>query len=305
MPLQEFIFARHTTEHDWAWANNFSMCHSNGPIVKVAKDIVSGLEKSIVFVLPMSDGYSDDPDRGIARKGREEFEDVIKEPNTIVGILCTRNFSDPRAFLMPLDDESFEKGVVNVVASRTALPKWEDRKPIAFWRGCLSGGHAPTTRTRVVWELYDYPSADVKLTRSNHRVLTPEHKGRLIYTEDNRFYDEDRGLDEHVKHKYIFILDGNCIASAHQWVFASGSVPIMVTHPDNDYWFKKYLKPGYHYVPVKYDLSDLKEKIEWLVSNDIAAKRIANNAMEFARTILSSEFQHGYLMKEIRRVAGV
>jgi hypothetical protein len=303
MPLREFIFARHTTEHDWAWANTFSMCYLDGPIVRAAKQIISGLEKPITFVLPMSDGFSNEPDKGIARKGREEFESNIKEPDTIVGILCTRNFSDPRAFLMPLDDESFIKGVVEVVASRTKLPKWEDRKPIVYWRGCLSGGYAPTTRTRVVWELYDYPSADVKLTRAHN--MDPEHQGRLIYEDDTRFYDETRGLSEHVKHKYILILDGNCIASAHQWVFASGSVPIMVTHPGNDYWFKKYLKPGFHYVPVQYDLSDLREKIEWLISNDIAAKKIANNAMEFAKTILSSEFQHGYLMREINRVAGV
>jgi spore maturation protein CgeB len=79
----------------------------------------------------------------------------------------------------------------------------------------------------------------------------------------------------------------------------------MVTHPDNEYWFKKYLKPGFHYVPIKYDLSDLKEKIEWLVNNDTEAKKIAENAMEFARIVFSSEFQHGYLMKEIKRVAGV
>jgi spore maturation protein CgeB len=106
-----------------------------------------------------------------------------------------------------------------------------------------------------------------------------------------------------VKNKYILVLDGNCIASSHQWVFASGSVPIMVTHPDNNYWFKKYLKPGVHYVSVKYDLSDLREKIEWLVNNDAEAKQIANNAMEFAKTVLSSEFQHGHLVKEIRRFA--
>ena len=303
MPLQEFSFARHTHLHDWAWAGEFSMCHSNGPIVNISKQIIQGLEKPITLVVPMSDGYSSDPNQGIARKGREEFDSVIIQPNSIVGILCTRNFTDPRAFFMPLDDESFEKGVVNVVASRVSLPAWEDRKPIAYWRGCLSGGFAPTLRTQVVWNLYEHPSADVKLTRMHN--MDPEHQGRLIFSDDTRFYDEVRGLEEHVKNKYIFIIDGNCIASAHQWVFASGSVPIMVTHPDNEYWFKKYLKPMVHYVPIKHDLSDLTEKIEWLVSNDIAAKRIAQNAMEFAQTILSTEFQHGYLLKEIRRVAGV
>jgi spore maturation protein CgeB len=60
-----------------------------------------------------------------------------------------------------------------------------------------------------------------------------------------------------------------------------------------------------HYVPIQYDLSDLKEKIEWLVMNDDKAKEIATNAMEFARTVLSAEFQHGYLFREIQRAASV
>jgi hypothetical protein len=135
--------------------------------------------------------------------------------------------------------------------------------------------------------------------------MYPAFQGELTDPDDTTVYDDERGLEEHLKHKYIFIVDGNCIASAHQWVFASGSVPIMVTHPDNDWWCRTYLKPMVHYVPVKYDLSDVKEKIEWLIANDDKAKEIATNAVEFARTVLSSEFQHGYLFKEIRRAAGV
>ena len=303
MPLQQFNFARHTDVHDWAWAGQFSMCHSKGIIVNTVKEIINGFEKPITLVVPMSDGYSSDPNQGIARKSREEFESNITQADTIVGLLCTRNFTDPRAFLMPLDDETFEHGLIDVISKQCSLPAWEERKSVAFWRGCLSGGHAPTPRTSLVWDLYDYPLADVKLTRV--RNLDPLHQGRLLFSEDTRFYDDEKGLNEHVKYKYIFIVDGNCIASAHQWVFASGSVPLMVTHPENEYWFKKYLKPGFHYVPIKYDLSDLKEKIDWLVNNDAEAKKISENAMEFARIVFSSEFQHGYLMKEIKRVAGI
>ena len=288
-----------------AWSGELSHCHSQGPIVRVAQQIIAGLDKSITFVLPMADGYSSIPNFNIGLKDRAEFESHIKDANTIVGILCTRDFEDPRAFLMPLDDETFESGAIVTVLKRASLPAWEDRKPIAYWRGCLSGGYAPTRRTQTIWELYDFPHADVKLTRVHRPLANPLHQGRLIFEEDTRFYDDTRDIAEHVKHKYILIIDGNCIASAHQWVFASGSVPIMITHPGNDWWFRKYLKPMVHYVPINYDLSDLKEKIEWLVLNDDKAKEIADNAMEFARTVLSSEFQHGYLLKNIRRAAGL
>jgi hypothetical protein len=305
MPLEEFVFARNTVMHAWVWAGGFSHCHSQGSMIKMAKQIIEGLPKQITLVVPMSDGHSTEPNPAIVLRDHADFEKDIKSPNTVVGILCTRNFYDPRAFLMPLDDESFDIGVVDTISRRITRPAWEDRKPIAYWRGCMSGGYAPTPRTRLVWGLRDFPHADVKLTRLHRALLTPQFQGEMTDETDTRFYDDERGLDEHVKHKYIFIVDGNCIASAHQWVFASGSVPIMVTHPGNDWWFRKYLIPMVHYVPINYDLSDLKEKIEWLVANDDKAKEIATHAMEFARTVLSSEFQHGYLIKEIKRAAGV
>ena len=305
MPLEEFVFVRNTVMHAWVWAGEFSKCFSQGKIIQTAKQIIEGLPKRITLVVPMTDGLSTEPNPAIVLRTREDFDNDAKNPNSIVGILCTRNFYNSRAFLMPLDDESFEIGVVETVAKRATLPMWEDRKPIAYWRGCMSGGYAPTPRTRVVREFHEHPCIDAKLTRIHPALMTPAFQGDMTDENDTRFYDNERSLAEHLQHKYIFIVDGNCIASSHQWVFASGSVPIMVTHPGNDWWFRKYLIPMVHYVPINYDLSDLKEKIEWLVANDDKAKEIATHAMEFARTVLSSEFQHGYLIKEIKRAAGV
>ena len=62
----------------------------------------------------------------------------------------------------------------------------------------------------------------------------------------------------------------------------------------------EHLKPMVNYVPIKYDLSDLKEKIEWLIANDDAAQKIMLEAMELAKTVFSSEFQKQYLRESIR-----
>jgi glycosyltransferase involved in cell wall biosynthesis len=56
------------------------------------------------------------------------------------------------------------------------------------------------------------------------------------------------------------------------------------------------------YVPIQYNLSDLKEKIDWLVKNDEKAKQIAENAMSFARRVFSPEFQKRYVREEIERL---
>tara|TARA_B110000285_G_C14615769_1_gene376894 strand:- start:64 stop:231 length:168 start_codon:yes stop_codon:yes gene_type:complete len=53
----------------------------------------------------------------------------------------------------------------------------------------------------------------------------------------------------------------------------SGSVALKV---DSDFgqWFYGAIKPYKHYVPVKNDLSDLVEQVEWLKQNDDKAREI-------------------------------
>ena len=94
-------------------------------------------------------------------------------------------------------------------------------------------------------------------------------------------------------------MDGACIASNHQWVFGSGSVPVMVTHPDNEYWFREYLVPMVNYVPIKYDLSNLIEQLEWLVSHDDEARSIAVAAKELSIRIFAPAFQREYIKTKL------
>jgi|Transcript_4916 hypothetical protein len=51
--------------------------------------------------------------------------------------------------------------------------------------------------------------------------------------------------------------------------------------PTKDY-LHDILVPWVHYVPIKQDLSDLKEKYEWAESHPIQAQRIANRASSLA-----------------------
>jgi hypothetical protein len=68
-----------------------------------------------------------------------------------------------------------------------------------------------------------------------------------------------------------------------------------------DWWFKNLLKPMINYVPIKYDLSDLEEKIEWLVQNDNESQQIANNALKFSEMIFTPEYQQKYIINELNK----
>jgi hypothetical protein len=62
------------------------------------------------------------------------------------------------------------------------------------------------------------------------------------------------------------------------------------------------LIPFGNYIPIKYDLSDLEEKIEWVLEHDVEAKEIAERASVFAYKIFTPEFQKEYLEKSIQKI---
>lgn len=266
------------------WHGELSKCYVGGAIESCVRKCNNKHLTPIPVVFMQNDSVD------------ERVYNTIKKtyPNSIVAGLCTRNFWKDDILLLPLDDETLQYGLTNVLSRYADIP-WEEKKPIAFWRGGTSGYDDMTPRMRVVDALLTNPNTDVRFTRGASHVtdsrVSPE-----------KFAPCRVGIEDHLHYKYIFIIDGNVIASSHQWIFGSGSVPIMVTHPDNKYWFQKFLQPMKNYVPIEYDLSDLNEKIEWLVTHDKEAKDIADNSMYLAKTLFSSEFQMAYIENELNNI---
>lgn len=290
------------------WSGGYSHCHVGSAIEQYVLHSIRRYPK-VTAVFTQSDGLIGQAefDRFSAEMGHTNTGNTPagteyarleaaarKDTRAIVCMLCTRQFTRPNLLLLPLDDDTFNRGL-RAVLSPFPQPAWEDRLPKAFWRGGSSGCDRPMLRHRVLDVLHEHPNADVAFTPGGwpaNDALIPAR-----YFKDSRV-----DLAEHMKNKYILVVDGNCIASAHQWVFGSGSVPIVVSHPDNDFWFKPYLEPMVNYVPIKYDLSDLVEKLEWLVAHDAEAKTIAQRAMHLANTILTPEFQKAYVDFAIDRI---
>lgn len=278
------------------WFGLHSGCRLNGDIETYIKSSIERTTIPVSVIFTMSDGFVG----GFVSyplPGNREYNllESCKYPGTypIVAALCSRGMDRHNILHVPLDDDTFRLGLRKVLDS-VVKPAWEDRKDSAFWRGGASGFDRPSIRTSVTAELLDHPHTDVRLTKWSgweESQAIPE-----------TFFSHRADLEEHIRHKYILIIDGNCIASSHQWVFGSGSVPVMITHPDNRYWFRKHLKPMVNYVPIKYDLSDLKEQIDWLVANDDKAKEIASNAMLLSDTIFTPEYQRSYIDESIREI---
>ena len=277
------------------WNNKHSKFGKNGYILKYLYSISS----NISLILPHGDGVM----RGCEFPDYEKAEKIYGNLEKVaMGVLCSREPHDMTIPLinLPLDDDIFEFGLDKVLrteADNIDLP-WEERKSVAYWRGV-----AWPFRQPAIKELYDFPFADVK------PVLTPwasfRHMIDIKYFDKryNGFNGRPVPLSEHMNYKYILIMDGRMIASALQWVFGSGSVPILITDPGNSYWFKDHLKDNVNCVmvnPQEEHFGDvLRDKITFLIENDDLAKEIAKSAKALADEIFSPEFQRKYIRDQL------
>lgn len=256
------------------WAGGESVCRKGGSIDTFVRECFPGIE------ILSSDGL------GLSGAGNTRTENY---PNaSYVGALCSR-IRRNNLVLLPMDDATFDNGLFPGIE----IPQWESRRSTVFWRGGASGYDRPSIRERVVRKLCNVPHTDVKITQWGGWEV-----GKGIPLED---YGHRCSLSEHFLYKYIPIIDGNCIASNHQWVFGSGAVPLLISHPDNDFWFKKYIEPMVHYVPIDYDLLDVKERIEWIVTHDSESKQIAENAVSLAKRVFAPDFQRDHLRRLIAK----
>lgn len=91
---------------------------------------------------------------------------------------------------------------------------------------------------------------------------------------------------EHLPYKYLISVDGMTASWLRiPWILYSDSV-LVKQESSIIQWFYPALKPYVHYVPVKEDLSDLFQQIEWMINNDDAVKQISINATKFIESQL-------------------
>ena len=284
------------------WDGLFSKVSPNGKIIQY---IAHCLPKNTLFVIPVSDGNIN------KKKDDGNYHDVdwdsqiqpylnyAKEKNKIfmIGTLCQLDEESGINYVyLPLDDNLFSYGIDNFF-NKTNLPSWEIRSSNLCWRGGCSGyGGYASLRVKFVETIYKYNSnTDVRLSRwwSENKSIPEKY-----FAEPSR----DRiSYQDFTNYKIFFIVDGNVIASNHMYGFATGCVPFLVTKSCSKFWFLPFIIPYVHYIPIKDDLSNLIEQIEWVNLNDEEAKKISENAYEFAITHFSKEYQHENIKKSIEQ----
>lgn len=88
-------------------------------------------------------------------------------------------------------------------------------------------------------------------------------------------YSDRVSLPDMLSYKAIIMLEGNDVSSGLKWALFSNSV-VMAQSPTKTSWaMEELLEPWQHYIPLADDLSDVEEKMQWVVENDVQAQEIA------------------------------
>jgi hypothetical protein len=117
----------------------------------------------------------------------------------------------------------------------------------------------------------------------------------------------DMTMDEMaLKYKYYIDFGG---AGGTSWTgtLTKLAMPGLLFHhetPTMD-WFYDYLLPWYHYVPIRTDLSDLRQKYDWAESHPKEARAIAEHATQLAHTLLSNrtlKYEYERLQRHVQGI---
>ena len=154
-----------------------------------------------------------------------------------------------------------------------------DTKPFAAKRDCaIFRGKIRQSRLRTAFleKFFGSPLCDCGVVGRNEGC--PEE-----------WMTAKKTIAEHLDYKFIMALEGNDVASNLKWVMSSNSLAVM-TRPTCETWFMEgTLRPGYHYVEVKEDFSDLEEKLQYYISHPDEAQAIIDHAHAYVRQFWDTE----------------
>lgn len=192
---------------------------------------------------------------------------------------------------------------------------WNKKKSIAVFRGGSTGcgiNASNNMRIKVAEISSKRPKykgkiiLDAGITSWNMRprILTTKD-GKTIMTAiknpDDKYKVGFLSPVQQSEYRYIINIDGHTSAYRLSYEMGMGSCILLV---DSKYkmWFRDYLVPYKHYIPIKKDLSDLVEKIEWCIDHDDECKIIAQNALEFYTQHLNKDGVLDYLEGLLHRL---
>jgi FkbM family methyltransferase len=169
---------------------------------------------------------------------------------------------------------------------------WQDRRPVAFWRGATTG-MKPSQRA---WRgLERVRLCEIARAHQHTGLFDVGISGLTQITEPDVAQEiMDSGLvlgrvpwEEWGRYKYLITIDGNSSPYSNLIQSLLTGSPVLRVESSRDLrqWFYSELIPWHNYIPIAPDMSDLLDKVRWLVRNDEFAQRVGANGRALVETM--------------------
>lgn len=183
-----------------------------------------------------------------------------------------------------------------ILAANAQFP-WKDKTAQAFWRGSTTSGFFEKDnwdrfcRGKLVLTSLRFPK-EIDARFTGVVQCTPDVPGLM---KAKGMVSKSVEKADHLQYKYLIDVDGNsCTYERCFWLLLSNSLVLKQVTP-NIQWYYGGLKPFVHFLPLKEDLSDLLEQIQWAKAHDEEAQAIARRSTEFVQENLSAESIFQYM----------
>ncbi|GLK80545.1 glycosyl transferase family 90 [Methylopila turkensis] len=173
------------------------------------------------------------------------------------------------------------------------MPFAEKAKRVV-WRGVSSGHWYADPKSRhsdyqsarfnlvLDWALANEDWVDVGLTKTTRQFDNPK-SGYLPTGAVQKYRKPPVSIAEQLKSKYILVPEGKDVATGLKWALTSRSVVMMPKPTISSWLMEEKLEPWKHFIPVKKDFSDLREKFELANENPDLCESILDEANAYMR----------------------
>lgn len=170
---------------------------------------------------------------------------------------------------------------------------WDQKKNQAIFRGQFTGHYTPGINTTMIKNgpvreqcrllhrcklVYDSGRNENSLVDAKLALPVLEIRKEFPKIIDGiPLYGERMTVPDMLAYKAIIMLEGNDVSSGLKWALYSKSVVLAQTPTKTSWAMEELLEPWVHFIPLREDLSDVEEKMQWVLDNDAEAQKIARN----------------------------
>lgn len=164
--------------------------------------------------------------------------------------------------------------------------EWEKKISKLVWRGRIPKNFEKVLSSTTSIEYGSWKQRiSLVENHANSTLIDAKFVGMRRMTPKS-LYGKKLSMKSMLKYKYQLSIEGNDVASGLKWMLFSDSLVFMIKPTFTSWSMEELLQPFVHYVPVKPDLSNVEEMVQWANDNPNKAKQIAQRGTLFMYDLL-------------------